>query len=64
MKMKKLIEIEHIYKLDYTDGVNTKTLERPNHRGITFYESNLEAVVMPHMDLVVIIAIIGNCRIG
>lgn len=64
MKMKKLIEIEHIYKFDYTDSVNTEILEQPNHRGITFYESNLEVVVMPHTDPVVIIATIGNCRIG
>lgn len=40
--------IEHIYKFTFRDGINT----------------NLEAVLVPHNDLVVITAIIRDFRIG
>lgn len=39
-------------------------MENPNPYWITFYESNLEATLVPHSDLVVITTLVNNWGIS
>lgn len=57
-------EIEKIYKFNFKDGINTKTMEKPNPSGITFYEENIKAVRNPHSNLVAITSSINNYRVS
>lgn len=64
IKKKKLADKEQIYKFYYRDGINSETMEHPNPKGIIYYEINLEAIIVPYLDLVVITIKIGDYRVG
>lgn len=49
-KRLELQEIKQIYKLNFKDGLNTEAKGRLSLYGITYYDSNLEAVLMAHND--------------
>lgn len=49
-----MAKIKQLYKFDFKDGINTKTMEWPNPMEITFYESDLEIVLVSHNDPIII----------
>lgn len=53
-----------MYKFDFKDSISTEILEKPNARGITFYESDMDEVLVPHNDPVLITAHVGEFRIS
>lgn len=49
---------------NFRDGITMETLDRPNRISITFYESDMDAVLVPYNDLMVITTTIGEFSIS
>lgn len=64
IKEEKLSKIEHVYNINFRDGINTDTLERPNPISIIFYESDIEIVIVPFNDTIIITAATREFRIN
>lgn len=59
-----LTKIKQVYKFDFKDGIKMKKIEHPNPMGTTFYEFDLEEVLVQHNNPVFISSSIGESRIS
>lgn len=64
VKIEKLEEIEKIYKFNFKNGINMETIKKPNRCGITFYDLNLGAALVPQSDPIVITASVNDWLIN